>query len=237
MPLGNLTQEQSFAFLAEVTSTRNLLSYGIRVVRSAPFVDTTQDPILTMLSIGLEKLYKLTLGLVALDDNGSWPSSVEMRAHGHNVTRMHNLVFLEIGKRTMEATPYVRSLLERTHRDPVVLPLIKALDMYGRSGRFYHLDLLGDAQQSWESPFHYWQEVESAATSDETIQEARSAAIQNVMDGQLWDKLRLMTNQRIADSIEGIWEAIAVCGRNHALGEVGGQFGFEVHPNAVGRQW
>lgn len=108
--------------------------------------------------------------------------------------------------------------------------------MYGRSGRFYHLDLLGDAQQQRESPFHYWQEVESAATSDETIQEARSAAIQDVMNGQLWDKLRLMTNQRIADSIEGIWEAIAVCGPNHAFGEVGGQFGFEVHPNAVGRQ-
>lgn len=56
------------------------------------------------------------------------------------------------------------------------------------------------------------------------------------MNGERWDRLRLMTNQRIADSVEGLWETIAVCGRNHALGEVGAQFGFEVHPRAVGRQ-
>lgn len=236
MPLGNLTQDQSFAFLAEVTSTRNLLAYGTRVVRGAPFVDTTQDPILTMLSIGLEKLYKLTLGLIALDDSGLWPSSKEMRAHGHNITRMHNLVFTEIGKRAVTGTPYVRSLLERTHADPVVRPLISALDMYGRSGRFYHLDLLGEAQQPQESPFHYWQEVESAAAGDRIIREALSAAVEETVNGELWEKVRLMTNQRIAASIEGLWEAIAVCGRNHALGEVGAHFGFEVHPNAVGHQ-
>lgn len=236
MPFGNLTQDQSFAFLAEVTSTRNLLAYGARVVRGAPFVGTTQDPILTMLSIGLEKLYKLTLGLIALDDNGLWPSSEEMRKHGHNITRMQELVFLELSKRTVGITPYVQSLLDRTQQDPVVAPLVAALDMYGRSGRFFHLDLLGEAQQSRESPFHYWQEAESAASCDECIQDARSAAIHDPMNSELWDRVRLMTNQRIADSVEGLWEAIAACGRNHALGEVGAQFGFEVHPRAVGRQ-
>ena len=206
------------------------------MVRSAPFVDTTQDPILTMLSIGLEKLYKLTLGLITLDTSGSWPSSDVMRAHGHNITRMHELVFVELGKRTADASPYVRSLLNRTHADPVIKPLITALDMYGRSGRFYHLDLLGEAQHHRESPSSYWQEVESAASSDADIQQLLSAAIKDSMNNDLWDSLQLMTNQRIAESIEGLWEAVAVCGRNHALGEVGDQFGFEVHPNAVGRQ-
>ncbi|GAA1811420.1 hypothetical protein GCM10009749_20580 [Agromyces neolithicus] len=39
-----------------------------------------------------------------------------------------------------------------------------------------------------------------------------------------------------ARSVYWLWEMTAVCGRNHALGETGRTFGFEVHPDAVGRQ-
>lgn len=65
-----------------MTSTRNLLAYGIRVIRTGAFIDTTRDPILTMLSIGVEKLYKLTLGLIALDCDHKWPTKTEMQKQG-----------------------------------------------------------------------------------------------------------------------------------------------------------
>lgn len=67
MPIVDLDRQQGFALISEMTSTRNLLAYGIRVIRTGAFIETTRDPILTMLSIGVEKLYKLTLGLIALE--------------------------------------------------------------------------------------------------------------------------------------------------------------------------
>ncbi|WP_139187392.1 hypothetical protein [Pseudarthrobacter chlorophenolicus] len=51
-----------------------------------------------------------------------------------------------------------------------------------------------------------------------------------------WDHLHTSINKRIADTVERLWMMIAVCGRNHALGDAGTIFGFEVHPDAVGRQ-
>ena len=231
-----LSTKQNFAFIAEVTSTRNLLAYGARVVRTAAFIDTTRDPILTMLSIGFEKLYKLTLGLLSLDDNGKWPSKEQMKEYGHNLGVMHDHVMLELERRTANSTPYVRTILARTKSDPVVRPFINALDTYGRSGRFYHLNMLGEVQQTWEGPDHYWQEIETATAAEPDIQQALSAAMGDVTNGKLWDQVRLMQNQRIANSVETLWEMIAICGRNNALGEAGKPFGFEVHPNAVGHQ-
>ena len=100
MTFANLNQKQTLALIEEMTSTRNLLAYGVRVVRTGAFVSTTRDPILTMLSIGVEKLYKLTLGLIALDVDKQWPSAKVMRANGHKLGDMHQKVIAELRKRT-----------------------------------------------------------------------------------------------------------------------------------------
>ena len=57
-----LNQTQAFALIFETTSTRNLLGYCLWALRNARFWETTRDPILTMLSIGGEKLLKMSLG-------------------------------------------------------------------------------------------------------------------------------------------------------------------------------
>lgn len=100
MAIVDLDRQQGFALLAEMTSTRNLLAYGIRVVRTGAFIDTTRDPILTMLSIGVEKLYKLALGLIALDRDHRWPTKSEMQKQGHKLVPMHAAVMTELQLRT-----------------------------------------------------------------------------------------------------------------------------------------
>lgn len=231
----DLDRQQGFALLAEMTSTRNLLAYGIRVVRTGGFIDTTRDPILTMLSIGVEKLYKLTLGLIALDRDRRWPTKSEMQKQGHKLVPMHATVMSELRARTANKSQYVRGLLAEVENDPVVVPAIEALDMYGRMGRFYYLDELGDAPQS-VNPDDLWQNIEQAALADRAVASLYQQAMINAGDNDAWDKFIRALHERIARAVERIWVAIAVCGRNHALGETGGTFGFEVHPDAVGRQ-
>lgn len=232
----NLSRDQTFALISEMNSTRNLLAYGIRAVRTAAFVETTRDPIFTMLSIGVEKLYKLTLGFVDLDRDGKWPSKAQMKTHGHNLIEMHVAVFDELRDRTADKSEYVRGLLSTVQDDLVIKPLITALGRYGQSGRFYYLDLLGEAPQEWESPEGYWQQIEDAVMLEPEINALFNEAMKSVSNNELWDSLHRSINERIALAIERLWEMIAVSGRNHALGEAGTQFGFEVHPNAVGRQ-
>ena len=236
MPIVDLGQQQAFALISETTSTRNLLAYGVRVVRAGAFIETTRDPILTMLSIGVEKIYKLTLGLAALDRDHSWPTKAHMTANGHKLADMHEAVIEELHVRTADKSDYVRGLLTQVRADPVIPPLIAALDMYGRMGRFYYLDLLGDDPQKWEGPDGYWERIEAAAITEPELAAAYATATTDVSNNQVWDRFYRALNERIAIAIERLWIMIAVCGRNHALGETGGVFGFEVHPDAVGRQ-
>lgn len=236
MSISGLTTAQELAFISEMNSARNLLAYGVHVVRSAPFIETTRDPILTMASIGLEKLHKLTIGLLALDNIGSWPSKDEMRGRSHNLTEMHRFVMDELRLRVADSTAYVRGLFDDVESDPVLPALVDALDMYGRSGRFYYLDLLGERPQAWESPNDYWQRIEDAAMKDHRLSELMANALADLSDKARWDAFLQALNGRVAGSLEGLWTMVAVAGRNHLLGEAGGVFGFEVHPSAVGTQ-
>ena len=124
------------ALIAEMTSTRNLLAYGLRVIRADALTENNRDPILTMLSIGVEKLYKLTLGLAALDREGSWPNAAKAKAWGHKLVPMYEAVMSELRSRTSDKSPYVCGLVAEVEADPVVPPFITSLDMYGSNGRF-----------------------------------------------------------------------------------------------------
>ena len=235
MAILHLDRQQGFALLAEMTSTRNLLAYSLRVIRTGAFIDTTRDPILTMLSIGMEKLYKLTLGLIVLERDHKWPTKSEMQKRGHNLVPMHTVVMNELRARTADKSQYVRELVAEVDNDPVVVPIIEALDLYGRMGRFYYLDQLGDAPQA-VSPDHAWQKIEQFALTDPEVAALYRRAMQNVGDSDAWGKFTCALYERIAMAVERIWVAIAVCGRNHVLGDTGVVFGFEVHPDSVGRQ-
>ncbi|TCI95941.1 hypothetical protein [Aeromicrobium sp. IC_218] len=235
MPLGSLSNEQGFALIAECTSTRNLLGYGSYVVRDAPFWDTTRDPVLTMLSIGMEKLHKLALGLIVLDDEGSWPAKAAMKDWGHGIAAMHHRLLPELVRRAGDASPFVRAKVGAIASNVVVPPLIRVLDLYGRSGRFFYLDSLARSPQVFD-PAHAWGDVENAARDDPHVSNLMGNALERPADQSAWDSLRSAQNERIASAIEVIWEAISSASANGVLGEVGRMVASELAPTSVGRQ-
>lgn len=235
MPIVDLDQRQGFALLSEITSTRNLLAYGVRAIRTSEFIETTRDPILTMLSIGVEKLYKLSLGLFTLKDKHQWPSKAEMKAHGHRLADMHDVVMHELHVRTAEKSEYIQDLVRSLANDPVLLPTIQTLDVYGRRGRFYNLDQLGNDPQP-VNPELAWSEIEKAALLDPEVARLRKVSLDALGDQAALDSAVAALHERIALSVEQLWVTLAMCGMNHVLEESGRTFGSEVHPDAVGRQ-
>ena len=85
----DLTMLQGIQLIQESDSAKHLLAYGIRALRTAAFIETTRDPIMTMLSIGVEKALKLGLGLNHLAATRSWlPLAVLKNDYRHDLIKM-----------------------------------------------------------------------------------------------------------------------------------------------------
>lgn len=233
-----LNQTQAFALIFETTSTRNLLGYGLWALRNARFWDTTRDPILTMLSIGVEKLLKMSLGLTHVAEHGEWPPLSKFReTWRHDIVKMHDDLFQTIRRRLPQAThpAFVESRLVEAEADPVLPALMAALSRYGQSGRFYNLDELALSPQAGEDPGHMWSEAENVALRLDPVMkskfEAASSAAPEVFDAFLHE-----LEARLAESIERWWDVIALAGKHGILGARGKSWGFDVDRSMVGRQ-
>lgn len=236
MTIEHLDQQKAFALIGEMTSTRNLLGYGLRVLRGARFLETTRDPIMTMLSIGVEKLLKLTIGVIALDEAHEWPSKTTMMSYGHGIVELFERVMTEIHVRTANSSDYVKGLVSGVDDDPALCSLLSALDRYGRSGRFYNLDMLADAPQLDADPARIWDVAEQAALGDPGITELQRVAMERASDNEAWDAFYSAVQGHMADSIERLWLMLSRVGINHALGTTGAVLGWEITPDAVGGQ-
>jgi hypothetical protein len=233
-----LNQTQAFALIFETTSTRNLLGYGLWALRNARFWETTRDPILTMLSIGVEKLLKMSLGLAHVSEQGEWPPLKMFRdTWRHDIVSMHDDLMKTIRRRLPEATnsAYVASQLDEIEADPVLPVLMAALSRYGQSGRFYHLDELALSPQAGEDPGDMWSEAENVAIRrDSALKEKFEAASGSAPE--VFDAFVHELEARMAESIERWWDVIALAGKHGVLGERGNGWGFDVEKSMVGRQ-
>jgi hypothetical protein len=86
------------------------------------------------------------------------------------------------------------------------------------------------------SPDDAWQKIELAALTDPDVAALYSRVNANIGNNEIRNEFKLALNERIGIAVERIWTMLARSGMNHALGETGTTFGFEIQPSAVGRQ-
>lgn len=234
MAIDGLSREQTFDFINEMTSARNLLAYGIKSLRDAPFIETTLDPILSLLSIGVEKHLKLILGVIGIDKTGGWPPFNAMK--GHDIVAMYDRVMTAIRERTTDKSQFVRDHVAGVDADPVIPALMAVLERYAREGRFYNLDRLAERTQKDDPPWSYWSKVEAIALSDQAVQVKYAAATADTSNQQAWDEFYAALQGRVADALDRFWAMVCWVGKNHALGTTGRTLAFEVDQTVVGRQ-
>ncbi len=231
----DLSVHQGLNLIQESDSAKHLLAYGIRAIRTAAFIETTRDPIMTMLSIGVEKMLKLGLGLSHLASNRVWlPVSVLKNDYRHNLIKMEALLREEIRDNVGRATHryFVDEALAAVDSDPVWAPLVAALNRYGQEGRFYYLDALAENPQREESPQAFWDAAERVALESEP---EINAYFQRMMtDLSLSDEFYRRLNARIADSLQRYWDLVAMAGVQGVFGDRGSGWGHDF--KNVGRQ-
>ena len=232
-----LSSAQAIALIRETTAARNLLGYGLLALRRTRFVDTTRDPILTMLSIGTEKTFKMGLGLVNVATKQRWLSKDVLKNHyRHNLVLMDQTLREQLRERLDNATypAVITPLLDAVDADPLWEPMVSMLDRYGREGRFYNLDALAECDQPDDDPEEYWNRVEQIA-----IEKAPAVAREwetFVRDYSNMDPFTAALNEAMASTVEAGWRMICMAGVQGVMGDRGKGWGFEFDPSMVGRQ-
>lgn len=219
----------SLALIYETTSIQNLLRDGLQSLESLRFVDTGVDAVFTLLSIGVEKLMKVTLGLVSLRDTATWSTVEEMRRHGHNLEGTDTTVRTMLRANTVRATypAYVAGLLDQVETDQYWPRLLRALHQYGKSGRFHYLDLLANGHPGeWESPVTYLKSLEGTILDD-------NPRILVGLASANWPQSRRELNAIIAKSVYQWWGMIYAFWIQGAIGPRARQLASAIKPPAA----
>lgn len=231
----DLSMLQGMNLIQESDSAKHLLAYGIQALRTAAFIETTRDPIMTMLSIGVEKMLKLGLGLAHVADTRVWlPASVLKNEYRHDLIKMEALLREAIMHNVDRSTHryWVDQALAAVDADPVWPPLVSALNRYGQEGRFYYLDALADNPQREESPSTFWDAAERVALEHEP--ELDDLFQRMLTDFSLSAEFYRKLNERMADSLQRFWDLVAMAAVQGALGKRGMGWGHDF--KSIGRQ-
>lgn len=231
-PLPGLDVVQTRALFYEANATRNTLAYALRILATDALTENTRDPVMVLSASGIERLLKLTLGVIDVDQHQQWRDS---KSHGHHVERMHHRVLDAIEQRAA-AAPYVGQLLAVVRGDAVLPPLIACADSFAREGRYAYFTTLADKQPHVDSPDQAWRAVEDAAAQHPELAELQAQAMAHHADNEKQRAARIARGSIISNSLTNLWDLVTAAGTHHALGDLGHVLSQELKRSSVGRQ-
>lgn len=193
----------------EVDEAASLLRHGTKMLRELRLSRSDAPAMFALLAIGVEKMLKMTLGIVEIEEGGSWPTR-----------RTHDLVSLDheaseaIDRRCRLSTApgHIADLLVRTRQDPTLSALLGTLTRFAKQGRFYNLDDLALDPQNEPSPAQLWEELLGDILDDHTALTARLGSPDEL-------QARLELNGLVATSLDVWWELYVRAWMTGVLGD------------------
>jgi hypothetical protein len=151
------------AKIYEMNAARALLDHADNTLAGSRFAEESVEPLLTVASIGCEKVLKMTLGVINTEVHGAWPSKQVMKTFGHDVVTLDSQcrrLFRERSELAL-AKGYFKALQDEADADGLIGTFLTVLARYASNGRFYYLDDLADNPQDLPAPSEFWSDVES----------------------------------------------------------------------------
>ena len=230
MSLLGLSPEQDWSFKWEVDHTRDLLRHGEKTLETDPYFESNPAPVLTTLSIGVEKLYKLTIGVSTVVRENRWPDVSLMRDHyRHDILKLYEAVLADI--ESGQPPPAAASSIHAAKNDPVIPLLLEALTAYAKKGRFYHLDVLAeDPRRADQDPDEIWRKATFTASQDPQVAPTLKAAQNDLGNNALLEEGIQLQGRRISESVRRLWMLVVTSGQTGAWGDRGKRFGSMIQP-------
>ncbi|WP_191993661.1 hypothetical protein, partial [Lacticaseibacillus paracasei] len=153
----------------ETENAAKLINTAIGLLSAPPSGPVDADPVFACLSLGMEKILKLSIGLDGLARTGRWPSKHTMRAtYGHQIEKLDGTARQAIRDHAEDASAksYVLAALAECDADPVITSILSAMQRYAVDGRFHNLDHLATDQPGESTPLQLWMEIQHAVLSN-----------------------------------------------------------------------
>ena len=224
-----LTSQQLVRLAVETSAATNLIRDGTSTLRSMTSVMRGADSVWTLLSLGTEKMLKLSVGLVRLEDSGKWPGK-EIRKFSHGLVELEEVTRQAMRDRVqLSAQPgYSERALAALEADRVWPLLLVGLDRYGQGGRYHWLDWVSE-EPDFESPEAYWRVMEQEVTAQQP--DLLGLFISTAPDDL--DEARRRTNAVVNASIMLWWEAVHTFWSQGAFGEVARSLSSDINPHGA----
>lgn len=157
-----LDHNQIVALSAEIDATGTLFRHGHKILREYEFAARDAEAVFVCLAGGVEKLLKLTFGLITLEHDCVWPAQATMKNAGHRIMDLDKVTREQLSRYRQRSTVpgLITDLLDRTASDPGLFQILATLERYATNGRFYNLDLLGGLEQKGDPPQELWEELQ-----------------------------------------------------------------------------
>ena len=196
-----LTQQQGILLTIEVESAVNLLRDGRETLRTMTYSSRGADAVWSLLSLGVEKLLKLSIGVAVLEQTGEWPGKV-LKSFGHDVEALdeavRELMATNVDKGAQPA--YSARALAALNADAIWPALREGLNNYGSGGRYHHLDWL-TKEPPYDSPRGYWDAMEREVIE----QQPHLLSLFASLNPGAFQEARRRTNEAIIGSLD-VWQ-------------------------------
>lgn len=152
----------------ETENAVRLIAYSLNILKNPLSGPVDADPVFACLSLGMEKVLKLSVGLDAVHRSGDWPSKQVMReTYGHRIGKLDHVARSVIRDHLPEAAapPYVQEALDACDADQLASKLVEAMARYAIDGRFHNLDHLAGESPGASTPLNLWMEIQRVVLS------------------------------------------------------------------------
>ena len=161
--------DRRLAFIFETETAVTFVGEGIQSIAEWDATEDRRIVGLHLLAQGFERLLKVTKALIQLSEDGSLPSSRQLRTqYGHVLSGLLDDVLAACRRdETFTARPAIRCDIEFLASNELWRVMLDVLSELGSGGRYHDLDTMLDGNANSQRPLDLWEEIEMGICMDD----------------------------------------------------------------------
>ena len=211
----DITVKKKICLLEEVYTSTRLIIIGLRELHNIGGGNDFYHLPFQLLSSGFERLMKCMICYKYLNDEGRFPSFPELKgkSSGHDLLYLKNkIISFCISASKQSLSTALKSDYEYIATDEGLEQLITVLSEFGKSARYYNLDVVVGKKDPSPDVLQTWSSYEFDLIKDD------ESMMEELKRGNVKSKVRKKINREIVCKLERFARALA---RQFTLGDLG----------------
>jgi hypothetical protein len=156
------SQAQRISIIQELELSIETIKSALSIIQRMEFQKTPSFLIFVLLSTGIERLFKVIIGLRLLSDGEKFPSVSDLKnskEYGHNLTKMKSKI-LTLCFKDNQKPQIVKEDREFLENDTLLKELLAHLTDFSLSDRYVYMNSIANEEFTGKWLSHRWEEIE-----------------------------------------------------------------------------